>query len=329
MSAEKLYVTPPMLARYTSLFDPLRDRGVAVAFNPGPYPLDPLTLAARLDSATIALVGLDRITDNLLEACPSLYHVARNGVGLDNVDLEAATRRGLIVTCPLGANSTSVAELTLGLLVAVARQIVPGHQALQQGAWKRELGTELMGKTMGIIGLGRIGKKVALRAQAFEMRVIANDILPDPHFAGQHGIPFVPFADLLAASDVVSLHVPLTPLTQGMMNAAAFARMKPGALLLNTARGRVVDPAALAAALDSGHVAGAGLDAHADETSVEPELVNRPNVITTPHVGGYTRECLSRTTEDAVRNMLAVLDGRTPPGLINPEAWPPRRRTSA
>ncbi|HBY94637.1 MAG TPA: hypothetical protein DEP84_11870, partial [Chloroflexi bacterium] len=267
------------------------------------------------------VVGLDRVSAGVFRACPRLRILARNGVGLDNVDLDAATRDGVVVTTPLGANSTSVAELTMGLLVALVRRIVATHNRAQSGVWIREPGIELAGKTLGVVGLGRIGKKVATRALGFEMRVLANDIMPDVAFAAPRGIPFVPLTALLTEADVVSLHVPLTPLTEWMMNAGTLARMKRGSFLVNTARGRVVDPHALAAALDCGHLAGAALDVHMVEGQVDKALLGRPNVITTTHLGAYTHEALRRTAEVAVQSIVETLDGRRPEGLMNPAVW--------
>lgn len=318
MSITTVAVTPPMLADYPDAFAPLTARGISVTINRGHYPMDAAQLAAFVGDAQAAIIGLDEISADFFARCPSLRLVARNGVGLDTVDLAAAAQHNVAVTVPLGANSTSVAELALGLLIAVARRVVPTHNLVQGGVWRREQGMELSGKTLGIIGLGRIGKKVARRAQAFEMPVVAYDIAPDTAFAAEHGIELVDFDTLLARSQVVSLHVPLTPLTHHMMNAAAFARMQPGSVLVNTARGGVVDSAALAAALDADHLAAAALDVHPVEGEIEPVLAGRDNVITTTHLGAYTRESLARTTEMAVSSIIQYLDGERPTGLVTP-----------
>lgn len=319
MPSERVAVTPPMLADIPGLFAPLTARRFAVDVNSGPYPLGEAALAAFIADAAAAIVGLDHVSARVFGACPHLRIIARNGVGMDNVDLDAATRHGVVVTAPLGANSTSVAELTMGLMVALVRRVVPTHHRVQAGAWVREPGVELAGKTLGIVGLGRIGKKVAARALGFEMRVIAHDIEPDSRFAAVHGIPFVDLDELLVAADIVSLHVPLTPLTEHLLNERAFAHMRAGAYLVNTARGRVIDPVALAAALDCGQIAGAALDVHTMEGQVDELLLGRPNVITTTHLGAYTHEALRRTAEVAVQSVVEVLEGRQPGGLMNPE----------
>jgi len=315
-NVKRLAVTPPMLADFPEAFAPLVQRGVEIVFNRGVYPMDAAHLAAFVGQAQAAVIGLDEISDEFFARCPNLRIVARNGVGLDNVDLAAAARYGILVTVPLGANSTSVAELALGLLIALARRIVPAHNTVQGGVWRRVQGIELAGKTLGIVGLGCIGKKVARRAQAFEMQVIANDIAPDLTFAREHSIELLDLPSLLRRSDVVSLHVPLTPLTLHLFNAEVFGLMKPESFLINTARGAVVDSVALANALDSGHLRGAALDVHPVEGAIEPLLAGRDNVITTTHLGAYTAESLYKTTEMAVDSILQLIDGRRPDGLI-------------
>jgi len=220
----------------------------------------------------------------------------------------------------VGANSTSVAELALGLLISLLRGVVANHNRVQAGVWRRDQGVELAGKTLGIIGLGRIGKKVARRALAFDAHVIAHDILPDEAFAAAHGIDFVTRDALLARADIVSLHVPLTPLTVNMLDSRAFATMKPGAFLVNTARGSVVNADALVAALDSGQLAGAALDVHPVEGEIDRRLAGRMNVITTTHLGAYTHESLAATTRAAVQSLSQFFQHETPDGLANPEA---------
>ncbi|MBK8023124.1 MAG: phosphoglycerate dehydrogenase [Chloroflexi bacterium] len=317
----RVMITPPMLVEYPAALAPLRDAGCEVVVNTGAYPMSADQLAACLKGATAAVVGLDDLAASVFAACPELRLVARNGVGLDNVDLDAANQHGVLITAPFGANSTSVAELAMGLLIALVRQVIPTHNRVQAGVWQRVPGMELAGKTLGIIGLGRIGKKVARRAQAFNMRVIANDIYPDLYFAREHTIPMLGFETVLAESDIISLHVPLTPLTYHMLNRTTLTQMKQGAYLLNTARGAVLDGLALAEALDSGHLAGAALDVHPVEGVVEAALLNRPNVLTTTHLGAYTHDALQYTTEVAVQSILQYLNGQRPSGLVNPEVW--------
>lgn len=324
MNITQVAVSPPMLADYLESFAPLRARNIDVRINDGHYPMDARSLAEFVGAAEAAIIGLDEISAAFFEACPGLRIVARNGVGMDNVDLAAASARGILITAPLGANSTSVAELAIGLTIALARHVVPTHNRVQRGEWRRTQGMQLSGKTFGIVGLGRIGKKVAVRAQAFGMRVIANDIAPDVGFAAEHGIEMTAFGRVLEESDVVSLHVPLTDLTYHMIDRAALARMKPRALLVNTARGPVVDSEALAEAMGTARITGAALDVHTVEGQIDGVLAGFENVITTTHLGAYTRESLIATTDMAVESIVHILDGAAPVGLMNPACWPPR-----
>lgn len=322
-SQRRIVVTPPILLSKAHLFEPLSALGFCVVFNEGPYPMSATELTTFVADATAAVVGLDELNATVFETCRHLRAVARNGVGLDQVDLEAATRHGVLVTAPVGANSTAVAELTLGLLIALQRHVIPAHSLLKKHTWQRRVGTELAEKTLGIIGLGRIGKKVAVRARAFDMRVVAHDICPDEVFADVNWIEIVPLNFLLQNADVVSLHLPLTPETFHLMNQHTFERMKRDAVLVNTARGEIVDAVALANALRDGVVAGAALDVHQTETSAHPLLLHQENVVLTPHLGAYTNESLERTTIGAVESLVQIFEGRKPTDLINAEAWPP------
>lgn len=315
-------VTPNMLANFADAFAPLHAAGIDVVHNDGVYPMTAAQLTGWLGDAPAALIGLDEVTGAVIDACPHLRVIARNGVGMDTVDLAAATQRGVLLTVPLGANSTSVAELTLGLLIALVRHVLPVHRRAQADRWQRIQGIELAGKTLGIIGLGRIGKKVARRAQAFNMTVIAHDIAPDTYFAHEHQIAMLTRDEVLSEADVVSLHVPLTDLTQHIIDEKALSQMRRGSYLINTARGAVVHHAALVAALDAGHIAGAALDVHPVEGHVDEGLRHRANVITTAHLGAYTVDSLRYTTEMAVQSILDIAEGRQPAGLVNPAAWP-------
>jgi D-3-phosphoglycerate dehydrogenase len=316
-AARKLVVTPPMLVDYLDAFEPLYQAGISIEYNRQHYPMDAATLVQFIGNAEMAVIGLDEVAASVFSACPDLRIIARNGVGLDNVDLVAADQHQVVVTAPYGANSISVAELTFGLLLALQRRIVSTHLRVQNHIWRREIGVEIAGKTLGIIGLGRIGKLVARRALAFDLNVIAHDIAPDRTFADQFGITFVSREALLQAADIISLHVPLTNHTHHMIDRAAFQQMKASAVLLNTARGAIVDAVALAQALDQGQIAGAALDVHTVEGQVEEFLLDRENVVTTTHLGAYTHESLLKTTRAAVKNLLQYINGDQPDGLVN------------
>ena len=248
--------------------------------------------AELADADGLIVRSATRVTDELLAQAPRLRIVGRAGVGVDNIDLEAATRRGIVVTNTPGSNAASVAEHALALMLALARSIPQLNAALHAGRWEKSGagGVELRGKTLGLIGLGRVGAEVARRARALEMRVLAHDPYLRPELAAELGVELVPLADVLAQSDFLSLHTALSPATDKLLNAQTLAQMKRGSRLVNTARGELVDEAALAEALRSGHLAGAGLDVFAVEPPRDSPLLGLPNVIATPHVAGSTTE---------------------------------------
>ena len=233
-----------------------------------------------------------RVTGELLEAAPQLKVIGRAGVGVDNVDVEAATRRGVLVMNTPGGNAVSVAEHTFALLLALARQVPAANQSTRGGEWRKNefLGYELKGKTLGLVGLGRIGQEVARRAQAFEMTVVAHDPFVAAALARDLGVELVSLEELLAQADFLSLHVTLTPATERLLNRERLARCQRGVRIVNTARGELLDEAALAEALQSGQVAGAALDVFASEPPRESPLLQLPNVIATPHISGSTAE---------------------------------------
>jgi D-3-phosphoglycerate dehydrogenase len=232
-----------------------------------------------------------RVTAELLESATRLRVVGRAGVGVDNIDVEAATHRGVLVMNTPGGNAVSVAEHTLALLLALARSVPQANAAIQAGRWeKSSSGTELRGKTIGLVGLGRVGTEVARRARGLEMKVLAHDPYITPAVARELEVELVPFEDLLRRSDVISLHTSLGPATEKMINAAALAMMRRGTRLINCARGELIDEAALAEALRSGHLAGAAVDTFAQEPPKNSPLLGLPNLIATPHIAGSTAE---------------------------------------
>lgn len=250
-------------------------------------------LTAELRDADALIVrSATRVTAALLAAAPQLRVVGRAGAGTDNIDVDAATERGILVLNTPGSNAVSVAEHTLALMLALARRIPQLNTALHAGRWEKAgaAGIELRGKTLGLVGFGRVGTEVARRARALEMRVIVSDPYISTEVAAEAGAELLPFADLLAQADFVSLHASLSATTEKMINRDSLLRMKCGAYLVNTARGELVDEAALAEALRSGHLAGAALDVFCEEPPRNSPLLGLPNVIVTPHVAGSTAE---------------------------------------
>jgi D-3-phosphoglycerate dehydrogenase len=251
------------------------------------------TLGAEIADAEALIVrSATKVTPELMDKAPRLRVVGRAGVGVDNIDLDEATRRGVLVMSTPGGNAVSVAEHTFALLLALARQVPRLDKAMHEGKWEKSsaAGTEVRGKTLGLIGLGRIGSEVAVRAEAFDMRVLGYDPYISEAAARELQVELVPLEQLLAESDFVSLHTAVSPATQNLINATTLAQMKKGARLVNAARGELIDEAALAEALKSGHLAGAALDVFVEEPPNSAALVGLPNVIATPHVAGSTAE---------------------------------------
>ncbi|MBW8269717.1 hydroxyacid dehydrogenase [Caldovatus aquaticus] len=278
-----------------------------------------------LSGADAVLLWLERLDAEALAAAPRLRCAARLGVGYDTVDVAACSARGIPVMVANGTNDLAVAEHAMMLMLAVAHRGPQGDRAVRAGAWWGTEGPgicELAGRTVLVVGYGRIGARVARYCQAFHMRVLVMD--PAFHPARIAADGFVPVRDLHAAlgeADVVTLHCPLTPATRHLMDAAAFAALKPGAILVNTARGPVVDEAALLAALRSGRLRGAGLDVlEAEPPPRDSLLLAEPNVVLSPHNAGSTEESLARMARQAARNLLDALDGTPDPAMmVNPE----------
>jgi D-3-phosphoglycerate dehydrogenase len=248
--------------------------------------------AALKDADALVVRSAVQVDDKLMEQAPKLRVVGRAGVGVDNIDADAATRRGIVVMNTPGANAVAVAELTLGLMLALARKLPAANATMHAGKWEKKSlqGAELRGKTLGILGLGRVGLEVARRARGFGLDIIGSDPFVSAAVARENGIRLVALEELIAGSDYISLHVGLTPQTHGVVNAKTIAAMKKGVRIVNCARGELVDDAALAAALKSGHVGGAALDVFAEEPPRNSPYAGMENVILTPHIAGSTAE---------------------------------------
>lgn len=265
------------------------------------------------------IVGLDIVDEDVISAAREVQILSKHGIGTDNIDIPAATKRNIVVANTPGSNSSSVADLTIGLLIAVARQVPLAEATVRRGQLIPYLGPELEGKTLGIIGLGNIGKKVARRALGFGMRVIANDLFLDEKFAAETGVTYVSKEEIYRQSHFISLHTPFTPATRGMITKNEIAQMRDGAYVINTARGGIVDESAVAEALERGKLAGAALDVF----SVEPPppdciLFKVPDMIVTTHMGGSTPEAIQRAGELAAWNIINVVNGKLPLNALNP-----------
>jgi D-3-phosphoglycerate dehydrogenase len=248
-------------------------------------------VAELADAEALIVRSATRVTPELMDKAPKLRVVGRAGVGVDNIDLDEATKRGILVMSTPGGSSVSVAEHTFALLLSLVRQVPKFDAAMRQGRWeKSSSGAEVRGKTLGLVGLGRIGREVAIRAAAFDMRLLAFDPYLSESAAAELSVKLVPLETLLAESDFISLHTAVSPQTQGMINAETIAKMKKGVRIINAARGELINEADLAAAIKSGQVGGAALDVFAEEPPKNSPLIGLPNVVATPHVAGSTAE---------------------------------------
>ena len=273
-----------------SALDVLRAEGWNVDARTGRAPEQ---LAADVaDAEAIVVRSTTKVTAPLIQAATKLRVVARAGTGVDNVDVPAASARGIVVMNAPGANSISVAELAVALMLALARHVPAADAAMKQGKWEKKkfLGEEVREKTLGLAGLGRIGQEVARRAASFDMRIIAHDPFISEDVAGDLGVELVSLDDLFARSDFLSLHMPSTPTTKNIVNAERLAKAKKGIRIINTARGDLIDESALADAIESGHVGGAALDVFQKEPTVDHRLQTLPQVVATPHIAASTRE---------------------------------------
>ena len=279
----------------------------------------PKLLAAVPEADALLVRSATTVDAEVLAAAPKLKIVARAGVGLDNVDVEAATERGVLVVNAPTSNIHSAAEHALALLLAAARQVPAADASLRAHAWKRSSfsGTEIFGKTVGVVGLGRIGQLVAQRIAAFGTHVIAYDPYVSPARAAQLGIELLSLDDLLARADFISVHLPKTHETAGLIDKEALAKTKPGVIIVNAARGGLVDEAALAEAISSGHVRAAGIDVFGKEPCTDSPLFELPQVVVTPHLGASTAEAQDRAGTDVAESVKLALAGEFVPDAVN------------
>jgi glyoxylate reductase len=325
----KAYVTRPV---FDEAVERLR-REVDVELNAEDRILSKKELIERLRDKDGALTLLtDAIDLEVLESAPKLKVVANFAVGFNNVAIESATKMGVVVTNTPGVLTETTADFAWTLLMAAARRVVEADNfARTEDRWvwgpKMFLGYDVFGKTLGLIGLGRIGQAVARRAAGFNMRVVFHDSEPIPEQVIKDlGVTWVPLDELLRVSDFISLHVPLFPETHHLLNDRTFALMKPTCIVINTSRGPVVDEKALVRALKEKKIAGAGIDVFEREPEIEPELRKMENAVIAPHIASASHETRLKMCMMAADNLLAVLKGNRPPNLVNPEVWDKRRQ---
>ncbi len=323
--SENVFITHPIpeigIDRLKARFD--------VSVYPDIRPLDPSALADRLApcSGVISLL-CDRIDGAVMDRCPDLKIIANHAVGYENIDVAAAGERGILVTNTPGVLTGATAEIAFALLITLTRRIIEADRFTREGrftGWDPLLlrGDELAGRTLGIIGMGRIGQEMARKCRAFDMKILYHNRQPvDRETAQALAAEYVALDDLLSRSDVVSIHAPATPETRHLIDGEALGKMKPGAYLINTARGEIVHEASLVQALQSGRLKGAGLDVYEFEPKVTAGLTEMESVVLLPHIGSATWEARDRMSAMAADNVIAALEGRKPPNLVPEMADP-------
>ncbi len=313
----KVICTSPSFAKYDAApIDALQQQGFELITLPADAPLS--ALEPHLADTVAMIVAFTDVNEELLAKAPQLKIVCKHGVGVDNINLDATRARGIYVTNVPDANKHAVADFAFALILNSARQITQAAIETRAGNWPRIFATDVYGKTLGIIGLGNIGKQVALRAKGFNMRVIAFDFYPDEKFAAEHGIEFVSLDYLTESSDFITLHKPLTDKTQNLFDAARIKRMKKSAFLINASRGGIVNEQDLYQALLDNVIAGAAADVFEQEPLVEHPLFTLSNFIPTSHIAGYTDGAISAIGERCVAQIVqCIKQGERPTNVMN------------
>lgn len=274
---------------------------------PGCFPSED-QLLEKLPGCCAYLAGVEPITAQVLEAATDLKVISRNGTGVDSIDLAAAERLGIKICRAAGANARGVAELTFGLILALIRSIPPSDRAMKDQTWERHKGLELEGRTLGLVGCGKIGRYVSQFAVGFDMQVLAYDPAPCAELDATPNFAYGSLDELLDQSHVISLHCPPQPDQRPLINPDTISKMKPGVYLVNTARGSLLDDDTVLAGLDSGQISGVAVDAFVQEPPNDWRLVKHARAISTPHIGGFTSESVDRAVSVAVKNLLEALD---------------------
>ncbi len=305
----KILVTPTSMqeGKKCKAMDMLKDFTSDIVYNPYGRPLTEDELIPLLEDCDGYIAGLDEVTDKVLSSCKKLKVVSRYGAGVDRVDLTAAKANNIAVTNTPGVNAIAVAELAFAMILNLARRISFLNEKTKAGEWIRSTGTELNGKAIGILGLGAIGRNLARYAQGLAMKVMAYDPYMNEEYAKENNITVATFDEIIEQSDIISLHLPLTSATKNLIDKSTIARMKQGALLINTSRGGLIDEKAAYEALVDKRLGGLGLDAFEVEPPTGSPLFNLDNVIVTPHTGAHTKEAIDNMAELSVENLINVL----------------------
>lgn len=306
----KIISTSPTFGKYSKEpLDLLRDNHCEVIFLANQNPSFATDFKEELRNAHGLIVGFELITDEVLSNAPNLKVIAKHGAGVDNIDIIAARKRGIVVANAPGANRHAVADFVFGLMISISRKIDQSSRLVKSGNWQSIIGNDIFGKTLGVIGTGKIGKEVIRRATGFNMKILAYDLYPDHSLEELNIAKYVSFNELIESSDIMTIHTALSNKTTSLIGKNEFAQMKKGAFLINTARGGIVDEDALFDALYSHKIKGAAMDVFQLEPLGKHRLLELDNFIATPHIAGYSEEALVEVGFITARNIINVLSG--------------------
>lgn len=297
----------------------LTEKGYEIQRNNTGRPYEKEEMLKLIRDVDGIIIGIDELSAEIIEEANALKVISKYGIGVDNIDINMATNKKIIVTNTPTANVDAVADLTFGFILSLARRIPEADRKTKSGKWEKITGKSVWEKTLGIIGLGKIGRQVVKRAQGFKMNILVFDLVKDEKFAQKYGVNYVNLEELLQKSDYITIHIPLNDATRNMVSYEELEKIKEGAFLINTSRGGIVNEQALYKALRNNKLRGAALDVYSNEPPVESPLKELDNVIMTPHIGAYTEEAIENMSIQAAQNLIDVLEGRNPKNRVQKE----------
>lgn len=314
----KILITPRSFASFSDKpLKMLTERDYKIKRNNTGRPYKKEEMLKLIKDVDGIIIGIDELSAEIIEEANELKVISKYGIGLDNIDINMATNKKIIVTSTPTANVDAVADLAFGLILSLARRIPEADKKTKSAKWGKIIGKSVWEKTLGVIGLGKIGRQVVKRAKGFEMNILAFDIVKDKKFVQKYGIKYVNLEKLLRKSDYITIHIPLNDATRNMISYEELEKMKKDAFLINTSRGGIVDEEALYNALRNNKLRGAALDVYNNEPLRESPLKELDNVIMTPHIGAYTEEAIENMSIQAAQNLIDVLEGREPQNRVN------------
>jgi D-3-phosphoglycerate dehydrogenase len=314
----KILITPRSFASSSDkAIKMLTERGYEIQRNNTDRPYKKEEMLNLIRDIDGMIIGIDELSAEIIEKANKLKVISKYGTGLDNIDINMATNKKIIVTNTPTANVDAVADLAFGLILSLARRIPEADQKTKKGKWEKIIGKSVWEKTLGVIGLGKIGRQVVKRARGFKMNILGFDLIKDKKFAQRYGIKYVNLEKLLQKSDYITIHLPLNDATHHLIDDKELGKIKKDAFLINTSRGGIVDEQALYQALRNNQLKGAALDVYSNEPPVESPLKELDNVIMTPHIGAYTEEAIENMGIQAAQNLIDVLEGRKPKNRVN------------